>query len=1030
MNLSTPFIARPVATTLLALGVACAGMTAFFFLPVASLPQMDFPTILVQGSLPGASPEIMATSVATPLERQLGRIAGITQMTSSSTLGATTIVVQFDLNRDINGAARDVQAAINASLSTLPSYMPGLPTYRKVNPAEAPIMILTLTSDVYSVGEMYDYASTILENRLSQVDGIGQVNVGGSSLPSVRIQVNPTAMNNYGVSLKQLADTVSQTNTAHPKGQISIGDSNSDIVMNDQLFKPEDYIPLVLQYSNGATTRISDVAQIVRSVEDVHNAGMSNNKPAIVLILYKAPNANVIETVDRVYDILPLLEASVPAQIDVNVILDRTITIRSSLHEVEKTLVIAVILVIAVVYMFLSSARAALIPSVAVPLSLLGTFGIIYLLGFSLNNLSLIALTIVTGFVVDDAVVVLENASRHIESGMKPMDAAIQGAKEVGFTVLSMSTSLIAVFIPILLMGGIVGRLFREFAVTLSVAILVSLVVSLTVTPMMCSRILRKQEDKKNDQRHFMTKLNNGYANTLAWALNHSKLMLFLTGLTVVLTILLYIVVPKGFFPQQDTGRIVGSIQAQQNMSFQEIKHKLTQYIAICSKDPAVQNAAGYVSMSASGGNSGSVFLTLKSLDERNKVTADQVINRLRDQLATVTGSSLYFQAAQDIVVGGRQGNAQFQYTITANTLAELFQWAPKIMDKLLAVPGIADINTDQRDKGLEAYVEIDRNTASRLGVDVMDIDTALYNAFGQQQIATLFTQTNQYHIVMNVQDQFWESPNMLNEIYVPSSSGKQIPLSAIATFTNSTTLLAVNHQGQFPSTTLSFNLTPEASLGDVVNKVQAVMNETALPPGVYGTFQGNAQAFQQSLATEPYLILAALIAVYIVLGILYESVIHPITILSTLPSAGVGALLSLIITRTDLTIIALIGIILLIGIVKKNAIMMIDFALQLERTKNLSSQEAIYEAAKLRFRPIMMTTAAALLGAIPLVVSRGIGYELRQPLGIAVVGGLVFSQMLTLYTTPVIYLSLDKFERWFRQHSHAGKFVSLEGES
>jgi multidrug efflux pump len=845
MNLSEPFITRPIATTLLAIGIAAAGITAFMFLPVSSLPQVDFPTIVVQGSLPGGSPATMATSVATPLERQLGRIAGITQMTSSSTLGSTSIVVQFDLSRDINGAARDVQAAINAAEGQLPTNLPGLPTYRKVNPADAPIMILTLTSDIYNVGEMYDYATTILEQRLSQVDGVGQVNVGGSSLPAVRIKVNPTALNNYGISLQQVANAINNANADGPKGQIIIGDKSTNIVTNAQLFTPEEYEPLIVSYNNGSAVRIKDVAEVIRSVEDIHNAGMSNNKPAVVLVVFKSPGANVIQTVDNVYDILPVLAGSVPAEVELKVILDRTITIRSSLHEVEKTLIIAIFLVIGVVYVFLNSARAATIPSVAVPLSLLGTFGMMYLCGYSLDNLSLIALTIVTGFVVDDAVVVLENTTRHIENGMTPMQAALQGAKEVGFTVLSMSTSLIAVFIPILLMGGIVGRLFREFAVTLSLAIMMSLIVSLTVTPMMCSRVLRKESknEKRTAQHRFMDSMVDKYTSSLAWALRHHKLMLLITIITICLTIFLYIITPKGFFPQQDTGRIVGSIQAQQNMSFQEVRQKLSQYIAIASKDPAVANAAGYVSSSASGGNSGAVFLTLKDLNIR-KISSDQVINRLREPLNKVPGANLYLQSAQDIVVGGRQGNAQFQYTISANTIEQLNEWAPKVMDKLLKVPGIADINTDQRDRGLQAYVNIDRDAASRLGVTVQAIDAALYNAFGQQQVATLYESKNQYHIVMTVLDQFWQDPEMLNIIYVPNNNGQLIPLSTIATFTNSNTLLAVNHQGQFPAATLSFNLLPGAALGDVVSNVQAAVDTMTLPAGVYGTFQGNAQAF------------------------------------------------------------------------------------------------------------------------------------------------------------------------------------------
>jgi multidrug efflux pump len=1021
MNLSGPFIARPIATSLLAVGIALAGLTAFKLLPVASLPKMDFPTIVVQAALPGASPEIMATAVATPLERQLGRIAGITEMTSSSSLGNTRIIVQFDLTRDIDGAARDVQAAINASLGQLPTNLPGNPTYRKVNPSEAPIVIMSLTSDSYSVGAMYDIASTILEQKLSQVDGIGQVQVGGSSLPAVRIELNPNTLNKYNISLEQVSQIISNANANMPKGQLTIGSRSSEIITNDQIFKPDDYSSLIISYNNGAAVRLSDVANVVESVEDVHNAGLSNNKPAIVMILSKEPGANVIETADNVKELLPLLKASIPAEIDLNVIMDRTTTIRASLLSVEITLLLAIVLVIAVVYLFLGSARAALIPSVAVPLSLAGTFGIMYLFGFSLDNLSLMALTIVTGFVVDDAVVVLENITRHIEAGIKPVQAALLGTKEVGFTVLSMSVSLIAVFIPILLMGGIVGRLFREFAVTLSIAILVSLVVSLTVTPMMCSLLLRKSVDSEDNKpkNKIIYHIKARYATSLAWALDHYNFILGLTVLTIFLSIFLYIIVPKGFFPQQDSGRITCSIQADQSMSFQEIKQKLIAYIKIASEDPAVENAAGYVSTSGAGGNSGNMFLTLKPLAER-KISADAVIDRLRTKLSVVAGATLYMQSPQDIVVGGRQGNAQFQYTVSADSVQYLQEWTPKIMDELSKVSGIADINSDQRDHALQTFVQVDRDAAARLGVTTQQIDQALYNAFGQKQVSTLYTAMNQYHIVMTVAAKYWQDPEILNITYVPSASGEQIPLSSFAQFSTSTTSLTVNHQGQFPAVTLTFNLAAGAALGDVVANVNTMVGKMALPENIYGTFRGAAQAFQNSLSSEPYLILAALLAVYIVLGILYESCIHPITILSTLPSAGVGALLSLLITGTDLTVIALIGIILLIGIVKKNAIMMIDFAMHLKRSQNKSSREAIYEAAQLRFRPIMMTTMAALLGAVALVVSHDIGYELRRPLGITIIGGLVLSQMLTLYTTPVIYLSMEKYSQWTTRHWQA----------
>lgn len=1028
MNLSAPFIERPVATSLLAFGLACSGIVAFLLLPVSSLPQMDFPTISVQASLPGASPTTMATSVATPLERQLGRIAGITEMTSTSSLGSTSITIQFDLDRDIDGAANDVQAAINASLSNLPTNLPSNPTYHKINPADAPVLILSLTSEIVPVGDMYDVASTILQQRLSQVDGVGQVRVGGSALPAVRIQLNPTVLNNYGISLEQVAQAVENTNSNGPKGQLSIGVRSSNIVTNDQLFTPEEYKNLIISYKNGAAVRVGDVAEVINSVEDVHNAGISNNKPAVVLIISKEPGANVIETVENIKKIMPMLQDSVPAQIELKTIVDRTLTIRASLVEVEKTLIIAAILVIFVVYLFLGNARAALIPGVAVPLSLLGTFAIMYLCGFSLDNLSLMALTIVTGFVVDDAVVVLENITRHIEAGLKPLEATLLGAKEVNFTVLSMSTSLIAVFIPILLMGGIVGRLFREFAMTLSIAILVSLVVSLTVTPMMCALILRKNGHAKDKSKahRLVAWMASGYSRTLSWTLQHTMLMQLIFILTLVLTVFLYIMVPKGFFPQQDTGRLICTIQAQQDMSFQEVKQKLIDYVKIASKDTAVQNAAGYVNSSAAGGNSGMMFITLKPLEERN-ISADEVIARLRDQLAVISGATLYMQSAQDLVVGGRQGNAQFQYTLSADSLNDLNSWTPLVIEEVKKIPGIADVNSDQRDRGLQAYVKVDRDTAARLGVTTQQSDQALYNAFGQRQIATLFKPLNQYHVVMTVADKFWQEPSILEQIYAPGANGQQVPLAAFANFTTNTMLLTVNHQGQFPAATLSFNLLPGFALGDAVAKVQESITKMALPANIQGTFQGTAQAFKQSLSSEPYLILAAILAVYIVLGILYESIIHPITILSTLPSAGVGALLSLIITRTQLTIIALIGIILLIGIVKKNAIMMIDFAIHAQRTQNISSKDAIYQAAQLRFRPIMMTTFAALFGALPLVLSRGIGFELRQPLGIAIMGGLLLSQVLTLYTTPVIYLSLEKVSLWCKANFYVHREVANE---
>ena len=1026
MNISAPFIRRPIGTSLLTIALFLAGALAFRFLPVAPLPQVEFPVIQVSAGLPGASPETMASSVATPLERQFGRISGVNQMTSTSQLGSTNIVLQFDLNRNIDAAARDVQAAINAARSQLPANLPSNPFYRKVNPADAPILILALTSDTIRLPKIYDAANSILAQKLAQVSGVGQVFVGGGANPAVRAELNPMQLNKLGISTQQVASAISAANANRPKGQLTGPIDAWTVDANDQLFQADEYKPLIVATDKaGGVVRLGDVATVQDSVEDMRNAGISQGKRAVLIVIFRQPGANIIDTVDNVQALLPELKASISPSIDLAVVLDRTLTVRASVKDIEFTLVISVILVVLVVFVFLRNLRSTIIPSVAVPLSLVGTFGVMYLLGYSLDNLSLMALAISTGFVVDDAIVVLENVNRHLEQGMAPVPAAFQGAKEIGFTVLSMSTSLVAVFIPILMMGGIVGRLFREFAVTLSAAIGVSLLVSLTTTPMMCAKFLRPLHQERHGRMYRASEgvfnwVLEHYGRGLRWVLRHQSLMLGVTIGTAVLSVYLYVIVPKGFFPQQDTGRLMGALQAEQDISFQAIRDKMYNYVGIIMKDPAVNTVTGFVG-GGSTANTGRMFITLKPLQQR-KVSADQVITRLRGKLAQVPGASLYLQAAQDLQIGGRMSNAQYQYTLQSENLNDLNEWAPKVLARMRKMPELRDVSTDQQNRGLEARVVIDRDTAARLGIQPSAIDAALYQAFGQAQVSTIYEQLNQYHVVMEVDPRYQQTPDALHAIYVASKNNVQVPLSTIAHFEQGNTSLAVNHQAQFPSVTISFNLAPGVSLGTATRAIEAAEREIRLPSSVHASFQGTAAAFQDSLASEPVLILAALLAVYIVLGILYESYIHPITILSTLPSAGVGAILALLLTRGELNVIALIGILLLIGIVKKNAIMMIDFALDAERKDDCKPEEAIYQACIMRFRPIMMTTMAAMLGGLPLALGRGTGSELHRPLGITIVGGLIVSQALTLFTTPVVYLYLDRMRLRFREIVRGGK--------
>ncbi|HAV2277019.1 TPA: multidrug efflux RND transporter permease subunit MdtC [Serratia marcescens] len=1012
------FIHRPVATTLLTLAIAISGAIGFRLLPVSPLPQVDFPVISISASLPGASPETMASSVATPLERALGRIAGVNEMTSMSSLGSTRVILQFDLDRDINGAARDVQAAINAAQSLLPTGMPSRPSYRKVNPSDAPIMILTLTSDTYSQGQLYDFASTQLAQKISQTEGVGDVSVGGSSLPAVRVELNPSALFNQGVSLDTVRQAIANANVRRPQGAVENPQQRWQIQANDALKTADAYRPLIIHYNNGSAVRLADVAEVKDSVQDVRNAGMTDAKPAIILAISRAADANIIETVDRIRAELPALQENIPASIQLNVAQDRSPTIRASLAEVEQSLAIAIGLVILVVFIFLRSGRATLIPAVAVPVSLIGSFAAMYLCGFSLNNLSLMALTIATGFVVDDAIVVLENISRHVEAGMKPINAALLGAREVGFTVLSMSVSLVAVFIPLLLMEGLPGRLFREFAVTLSVSIGLSLIVSLTLTPMMCAYLLRHQPPRSQRRARGFGKmllgLQQGYGRSLNWVLGHSRWVLAVFLATVALNVWLYISIPKTFFPEQDTGRLMGFIQADQSISFQAMRGKLEDFMKIVREDPDVENVTGFTGGSRT--NSGSMFISLKPLSVRSD-DAQKVIARLRARLAKEPGASLFLMAVQDIRVGGRQANASYQYTLLADDLAALREWEPKIRTALAALPELADVNSDQQDKGSEMDLVYDRETMARLGISVSDANNLLNNAFGQRQISTIYQPLNQYKVVMEVAPPYTQDVSSLDKMFIINNEGKAIPLSYFASWRPANAPLSVNHQGLSAASTVSFNLPDGGSLSDATAAVERTMTQLGVPSTVRGAFAGTAQVFQDTLKSQLILILAAIATVYIVLGVLYESYIHPLTILSTLPSAGVGALLALELFGAPFSLIALIGIMLLIGIVKKNAIMMVDFALEAQRNGGISAREAIFQASLLRFRPIMMTTLAALFGALPLVLTRGDGAELRQPLGITIAGGLVMSQLLTLYTTPVVYLYFDRLQAKFRRN-------------